>query len=171
MMLKKKICMTVTICFAVWILAAVTFVPACFAVDATGANAAIGQAERDLCSAYVAVDNAEAAGADVSALLNELRGAADSLSQAWAAFRTADYANANMLAVKCSHALNGVAVDAANLKIDAEKEHSDSLLLSGAGSCVGLVLLLVFGLLGWKLLKKRYLRRVLDMKPQMEEAR
>jgi hypothetical protein len=69
--------------------------------------------------------------------------------------------------MECSNAVEGVAGDAARLKTDAE---SDRLLLSSVGSSVGLVLLLVFGFLGWKLLKRRYFKRTLDMKPQMEEA-
>jgi hypothetical protein len=164
---KTKSCGSVAICLIVLMLLAAWFVPACFAVDAVEANAAIGQAERDLGSAYVAVAEAEGAGADVSVLLNKLEGAGDFLSEAYSAFRVGDYENASVLAMECSNAVEGVAGDAARLKTDAE---SDRLLLSSVGSSVGLVLLLVFGFLGWKLLKRRYFKRTLDMKPQMEEA-
>lgn len=160
----------VVICLIALMLLAVLFVPGCFAVDAVEANAIIGQAERDLGSAYVVVAEAEGAGADASVLLGKLGVAGDFLSEAYVAFRAGDYENANVLAMECNRAVEGVAGDAALLKMDAERAESDRLLLSSVGSSVGLVLLLAFGFLGWKLLKKRYFRRVLDMKPRMEEA-
>jgi hypothetical protein len=116
------------------------------------------------------VAEAERSGADVSVLLNKLGSAGDSLSEAYAAFRTGDYADASALAVECSSAAKGVANDAARLKTDAEAARSNRLLFAVVGSSVGLVLLVVFGFWGWKLLKQRYFRRALDMKPQVEEA-
>src|SRR4030042_449914 len=70
MKLRTKGCRSVFVCLTVFMLLAVWFVPACFAVDAVEANAVIGQAERDLGSAYVVVAGAEGAGADASVLLN-----------------------------------------------------------------------------------------------------
>ena len=167
---KTKSRRNVVICLIASMLFAVLFVPGCFAFDAVEANASIGQAERDLGSAYVEVAEAEDAGADVSALLNKLGSAGDTLSEAYAAFRSGDYENASALAMACNNAVEEIAGDAARLKTDSEKTHSDTLLLTVVGSGVGLVLLFVFGFLGWKLLKRRYFRRVLDMKPRMEEA-
>jgi hypothetical protein len=160
----------VAVCLIVAVLLAVWLVPACFAVDAVEASGAISQAERDLGSAYAVVAEAEGAGADVSVLLNKLGSAGDFLSEAYAAFRTGDYADASALAMECSHAIEGVADDAARLKTDAEAARSNRLLFAVVESSVGLVLLVVFGFLGWKLLKQRYFRRALDMKPQVEEA-
>jgi hypothetical protein len=168
MTLKTKGLGSVAICLIMLMLLAVWLVPCCFAVDASGANAAIGQAERDLGSAYVAVAEAESAGADASALLNKLGSGGDFLSEAYAVFRVGDYGSASVLALKCSNAVEGVAGDATLLKTDAERAHRENFFFSVAVSIVGLVLLLVFGLLGWSLIKKRYFRRVLDMKPQVE---
>jgi hypothetical protein len=158
----------VVVCLIVAMLLAVWLVPACFAVDAVEASGAISQAERDLGSAYAAVAEAEGAGADVSVLLNKLGSAGDFLSEAYAAFRTGDYANASALAMECSSAIEGVAGDAARLKSDAEAARSNGLLFAVVESGVGLVLLVVFGFLGWKLLKRRYFKQVLGMKPQVE---
>jgi len=157
-------CLTVAMIIAAWL------IPAGFAVNVEEANAVISQAETDIGSAYAVVADAETAGVDISALLNQLSSAGDSLSRAYVAFGTGEYANASALAIECSRALDGVTVTAASLKAEAEKAHSDRLLFSMVGSSVGLVLLLVFGFLGWKLLKKRYFKRILDMKPQMEGA-
>lgn len=161
---------SVAVCLIVAMLLAVWLVPACIAVDAVEASGAISQAERDLGSAYAVVAEAERSGADVSALLNKLGSAGDFLSEAYAAFRTGDYANARALAMECSSAIEGVAGDAARLKADAERARSDRLLLTSVGSGVGLVLLLVLGFSGWRFLKRRYHKRVLDMKPQVEGA-
>jgi hypothetical protein len=161
---------SVAVCLVLAMLLVVWLVPACFAVDAVEASSAIGQAERDLGSAYAVVAEAEDARADVSALLSKLGGAGDSLSEAYAAFRTGDYAGASALAMECSSAVKGVADDAARLKTYAEATRSNRLFFAVLGSSVGLVLLAVFGFIGWILLKQRYLRRVLDMKPQVEEA-
>ncbi len=148
------------------LLVAAWFMPACFAADAAAANAALSQAEHDLDSAYVAVAEAETAGATVSALLlSKLNGAGESLSQAHAALKTGDYANANALAVECSRALEGVTMDAASLKADAEREHDEKLFLTVAVSSIGLSVLLVVGLLSWTLLKKWCLKRFLGFQP------
>ena len=167
---RAKSCRSVAACLVVLMLLAVLFVPGCFAVNAAEANTVIGQAERDLDSAYVAVAEAEGAGADVSALLSKLGGAGDFLSAAYAAFRTGNYTDAAELAMDCSTAVERVVRDSAGLEADAEAARGNSLLFAVVVSLVGLVLLVVLGFLGWKLLKRRYFKQVLDMKPQVEEA-
>ena len=167
---RTKGCRIIAICLIASMLLAVCLVPACFAVDIVEASSAISQAERDLGSAYVAVAEAEGVGADVSVLLNKLGSAGDFLSKAYVALRAGDYGNASMLAMECSHAVDGVAGDAARLKADADRARNDRLPLTVTESGVGLVLLLVLGFLGWKLLKRWYFRRALDMKPQVEGA-
>jgi hypothetical protein len=165
---ETKSCRSIAVCLTVSMLLAVWFVPACFAVDAVEASGAISQAERDLGSAYVVVAEAESAGADVSVLLNKLGSAGDFLSEAYVAFRAGDYGNASVLAMECSRAVEGVVGDATRLKADAERAHSDRLLLTVTESGVGLILLLVLGFSGWRFLKRRYYGRVLDTKPQVE---
>jgi hypothetical protein len=155
----------------VLVLLAVLFVPSCFAVGACEASTAVGQAEHDLGSAYIAVAEAEDAGADVSALLNKLNSTGDFLSEAYAALSIGNYVSASVLAIDCSSAVEGIAGDAARLKADAERASSDRLFLAVAESGVGLGLLFVFGFLGWKLLKRWYFKRALDMKPQVEGIR
>jgi hypothetical protein len=170
MRLRAKSCRSVAVCLIVLMFAAVWLVPACFAVDASEANASIGQAESDLGSAYVGVAEAESAGADVSVLLSKLSDAGDFLSGAYSAFKVGDYGSASALALQCRSAVEGVAVDAASLKADAERARSDGLVLTVVLSSVGLVLLIGFGFLGWVSLKQRYYKQTLDMKPQVEEA-
>ena len=156
------------ICLALLALTASWFIPACFAMDASEASDAINQAEQDLGSAYTVVAEAERAGVNVSVLLNKLESAGSFLSEAYAAFGAGNYQNASLFAVDCSRAVQGVASDAARLKVDAELSRSDTLLLTTVGSCVGLILILFLGFLGWWFLKRRHFRRVLDMKPTVE---
>jgi hypothetical protein len=168
MKLKLKSCRRVAVCTAALVLFAVCLVPICHAVDAVEANAAIDEAEHALGSGYVVAAEAEDAGANVSMLLNKLGSASALLSAAHVAYRARDYENASALAIECNHAAEGIAGDALSLKADAEKTVSDRLLLTVAGSCVGLVLLGVFGFIGWRFLKRRYYSRVLDTKPVVE---
>lgn len=165
---RTKGYMGVAVCLVVALLLAVWLVPACFAVDSVDANGAIGQAERNLDSAYVAVAQAEGAGADVSALLGKLGTGGDFLSQAYAAFKTGDYANANTLAAQCTSAINGVADDAARLETDAKAARSNGFVFAVVGSSIGLALLVVLGFFGWRLLRRRYFEQTLGMKPEVE---
>ena len=158
----------VAFCLAVFLLVAVLVVPVCFAVDSEEAINAISQAEMDLGSAYTSIVEAEGAGADVSVLLSKLNTAGVFLSEAYSEYRSADYENAGSLALECIHAVDGISDDAVRLKADSERARSDVLTLSAALSGVGLVLLLVFGFLGWRFLKRWYFRQVLKKKPQVE---
>ncbi|MCW4045322.1 MAG: hypothetical protein NWE94_07395 [Candidatus Bathyarchaeota archaeon] len=155
-------------CLALIVVSAVWLIPAGSALSAEETSAAINQAENDLTSAYTAVVEAETAGADVSALLNPLQSAGAFLSQAYVAFKTADYERAHVLAAECARTLGGVAEDAATLKANAEKARFNKLLLSAVVSSVGLILFLFIGLLGWKFLKKRYINQALNLKPEAE---
>jgi len=166
---RAESCRSVATCLIMLMLFAILCVPGCFAVDAPEASKTISQAESDLDSAYVAVAQAEGAGADVSALLSKLESAGDFLSKANFEFMNSSYAKASALATECSAIVEGVADDAALLKMDSEREQSGRLFLSVVISSFGLVLLLGFGLLGWKLLKRRYYDAALNMKPQLEE--
>jgi hypothetical protein len=154
----------------VFLIISVCFMPACFAIDATEASNAINKAEQDLNGVYVKVAEADSAGANVSALLNKLGNAADYLSEAWAAFSIGDYDTAIVLATKCSDAAKSVADEATHLGLSAEEARSNMILSIVVVSGVGIGLVLVFGFLGWRLLKRWYFRRVLDMKPEVGGA-
>lgn len=145
-------------------------VPLGFAVNSDEAAGAVNQAEADLGSAFAAVAEAEQAGANVSALVAKLDVAGGFLTQAHSALKTGNYENAFSFAQACSDAIEGVAADAAHLKLTAEKAQADSFLLAAIGSSVGLVLLCVFGFMGWRLLKKWYLSRLMDMQPEIRDV-
>jgi hypothetical protein len=170
MKLEINRCRSIAAFLLVLFAAASLLIPVCHALGAAEAEDAIGKAERDLGSAYVAVSEAEGAGGDISFLVAKLNGAGELLAEAHVAFRAGDYESAISLAVECSRALDGVVGDAARLKAEAEEAHGDMVFRAACLSGVGLGLFLVLVLVGWQLLKKRYARRVLDMKPEVGEG-
>jgi hypothetical protein len=148
-----------------------TSVPKCFAVDASDARTAIDQAELSLNSAFVAVSKADAEGAYVGSLIITLEDAGYFLSEANLALRSGNYEIAISLAMKCEGSVEGVVTKADRLGVIAERTTNDTLLFAAFWSGLGLILLLVFGLIVWWVLKERYFEKVLKMKPEVEELR
>jgi len=156
------------LCFVLFFLVFSWFVQACFAVDKVDADGALIDAENVLASAYVAVAEAKRAGANVSELLVKLDFAGTLLADAYNAYRLGDYDEAYLYATNCSGKVNGIVSEAASLKLEAENAYSEKLFSTEVLSSVGLCLLFVLSLFGWRFLKKKYLKRVLEMKPEME---
>lgn len=142
----------------------------CFAADEIDARDLLSQAEQDLTSAYAAVAAAKAAGANVSALIGRLDEAGGSLARGNGLLDVGDYGWASLFAAQCSSTVLGVVDAAETLKVEAEARSRDSFLVSVAESSVGLSVLFVLSLLGWRVFKKRFFRQVLDMKPEVGEA-
>jgi hypothetical protein len=158
------------VCFVVFILVFSWFVHVCFAVDKAEAEKVLVEAENDLVSAYVVVGEADKAGANVSELLVRLRFAGTLLAQACNTNRTGDYDKAYSFAIDCSESVDGIADEALGLKLEAENACSGRLFMTGAVSTVALSVLFVLSLFGWRFLKKKYVERVLGMKPKVERA-
>ena len=158
------------ICFLLSLLGAGS-ITCCFAVGADEAKIAISQVEGDLGLAYVAVAEAAEAGADITDMLDKLVDAGVFLSAANNAFRIRDYTTAHELAERCGEAVAGIVTEAARLKAQAGTARDNRLLLAVLGSSVGLVLLIVFGFLGWRVFRKRYFKRTLDFKPKLEDTK
>jgi len=156
------------VCF-MFILMFSLFAHVCFA-DKVEAEKALVDAENDLASAYVSVAEAEKAGADVSGLLVKLEFAGALLVEAYNINGTGDYDKAYWFAVNCSESVNEIVGEALSLKLEAENAYSGRLFMTAALSSVALCVLFVLGLFGWRFLKRRYLRRVLRMKPEVREG-
>ncbi|MEM4713773.1 MAG: hypothetical protein QXQ61_04400 [Candidatus Bathyarchaeia archaeon] len=141
---------------------------ACFAAEQEEANQAITKAENDLALAYTAVAEANSAGADVSQLLAKLEFAGALLAEAQNAYRRGDFGKAFLLATNCSDAVNNVVQEATALKTETEENKKQQLLFTAGVSSAFLSILFVSSLFGWRLLKRLYLERVLEMKPEVE---
>ena len=146
----------------------IQLLPACSGFNFDEATDAINQAEQDLGSAYSAVADAEKVGVDVTELQAKLSVSGDFLSEANIAFSIGDYENARLLAIESSRGLEEVGSNATRLRGEAETAHSNLMFLTVFGSSIGLFLVIVFGLLGWRFLKKSYLQRDFYGKPNSE---
>ena len=160
----------IALCFVVLTFVA-GVVPACYGADSVGASQELQMAELRLNSAFAAVTKAQDAGADVGVLLEDLGVAGDFLAEAHLAFRSGDYDSASSLAASCETSVGGVVAEADRLGANAENAQTDSLILTGLFSGIGLTLLLVFGVIGWIILKKRFFDKVLEMKPEVEDTK
>jgi hypothetical protein len=165
-MVNRKI----LICYVTFTLALALFTHSCLAVDRRSAEEALANAESDLASAYGAVAEAERAGANVSELFDKLRLAGDLLAEANNTCRLGDYDVAYSYAINCSDTVEGIASQALDMKLEAEKTCSERLFFTAALSSIGLSALFVVSLFGWRFFKRKYVRRVLGMKPEVREG-
>ncbi|MEM3666775.1 MAG: hypothetical protein QW222_06820 [Candidatus Bathyarchaeia archaeon] len=116
--------------------------------------------------AFVAVCDAEKAGANVSSLVGKLNEAEKLLAEAEIAYRNGDLDGAVSKADACHAIANGVFVDALDLKnlalIDGRVRFSNTVIFSLIG-----VVVFVAGLISaWMLFKSFYYRKMLKMKPE-----
>ena len=154
-------------CFVMFILLFSWFAHLCFADKA---EKALIDAEHDLASAYVAVAEAEKAGANVSRLLVKVEFTGNLLADAYNAYRTYDYDKAYLCAINCSDSGDGIVYAASSLKLEAEEAYSTRLFITAAISSAVLSVLFVLSLFGWKYFKNKYLKRVFGMKPEVVKA-
>ncbi len=138
-----------------------------FAVGQDEASQALIAAESSLETGYVAVAQAGAAGANVTDLSAMLQSAGELLVNASRVYDAGDYDTAYSLAVNCSTSLSGIAGLAADSKVSAQDARANALFSAVEFSAVGIGVLAVAGLVVWGFLRKRYLRRLLGMRPEV----
>ena len=156
----------IALCFVLFVLFS-WFVHACFAVGQADANQMLAEAENALVSAYVSVAEANSVGANVSQLLVKLEDAGALLAEAQNSYRVGDYERAYLLALNCSNTVDNVVQEALTLKSETEEAQGQKLLFTAGVSSACLSVLFVLSLFGWRFLKKAYLKRVLEMKPEV----
>jgi predicted DNA repair protein MutK len=159
---RKRRFNNLLICFISVFLLLSMMTPVCFAVDVDQARSNVSRAEQTLGSVYVQVADAAASGADVSGLLNKLDVAGSYLSDAFAALKREDYDQALQNAASCENELTGVEEQAVRLNAEAKNASDFGLSERVIGSVIGLVLVIVLGFIGWRILKRTYLKRSLD---------
>ena len=163
-MSSLRSCFTVTFLFVFVVYA---FVFTAFAAGESSAASAVAGAEADMVSAYEAVLEAEQVGADVSALLVRLNDAGESLAEAEVAYRLGDFDESVRLTDLCSAISEEVKSEAEELRHQAYGARYFDMWLKIAGSLVGVVVVGLGGFWGWRVFKRRYYRRVLEMKPEV----
>jgi ABC-type transport system involved in cytochrome bd biosynthesis fused ATPase/permease subunit len=111
--------------------------PACTVSAQTGASSAISSAQATLNSCFEAAKQAEASGANITALQNTLNSAGELLSQAEYANSINDYASANSYAQQSQGTLANFVSEANSLKNTASQQLQMSYLLNVVGSIAG----------------------------------
>jgi hypothetical protein len=144
------------------------FVSGALGVDGEdGAVSAVDGAEVALVSAYEAVLGAEEAGADVSGLLADLNVAGGYLAEAHVWLGLGDFDEAVRLADLCYGAVVDVRKEAFELESEADALRVTDSVVRMIGSMVGVVVVVFLGFVFWRVFKRRYSERVLEMKPEV----
>ena len=130
----------------------------------------ISNAEQSLSQAFVAVLDAEKAGANVSGLLNRLNDGADLLSQSRVAFDDGSFDEAARLANSSTGVSGEVWDEAARFSVEASDAAVDRGWLFLAVSIVAVSIALVASIFGYRYFKRYYYRRLLRMKPRVGKA-
>jgi hypothetical protein len=131
------------------------------------ATQGIERAEGVLGSAYEVVLKAEQAGANISGLLVRLNDAGELLAEAQVVFGLGEFDDAVFLADYCSDIGGEVRDEADELHVEAHESKITSSWLTMVGSTVGVACVVFVSFWGWHVFKRRYLRRVLGMKPEV----
>ena len=126
-----------------------------FGASESEAAVAISVAEGRVIDCYVAVRDAEGAGANVSALLLKLGEAGEFLSEAELSFRRGDFDSAFSLAGECQSRLGGVVDEAGVLAEEAVRVGYWDFVVTFGGSLGGVVAVGVCSFAGWQFLKRK----------------
>jgi hypothetical protein len=131
-------------------------------------QAALIKAEVAAGSAYRSVVEAETAGANIADLLLRLNDSLSMLAKAQVQYRVGNLDQALSLANQCSDSLNGIEAGASIVKEAALSDGSRRILVSASLSASAVAAVLVSGLFGWVLFKRRFVRRVMGMKLEVQ---
>jgi len=149
-------------------LASQFFVAAAFSqVSKDEAASALANCESVLVSAYRTVLEAEQAGVNVSGLLVRLNDAGERLGKAEAAYRLEDFEATINLANNCSEIGNTVKLEADELRLKAYGPRYTDVWFKLTASIVGIVFVGFGSFWAWRIFKRRYYRRLLEMKPEV----
>jgi hypothetical protein len=137
------------------------------AVDEDVVALDLAEAGQALDSAYVAVLDAEEAGANVTGLLVRLSVGGEYLAEAHNWYRSGAFENASRFIGFCQEVIGDVGSEAVGLREEAERLAREDVLVRVFGSSVGVVVVLVLGFFVWGIFKRRYRKRLLGFKPEV----
>jgi len=134
------------------------------------AASALANSESVLVSAYDTVLEAEQAGANVSGLLVRLSDAGERFDKAGVAYRLGDFEATINLANNCSEIGNSVKLEADELRLEAYGPRYVELWFNLILSILGIIIVAFGSFWAWRTFKRRYYRRVLEMKPEVASS-
>ena len=137
------------------------------AVDEDVVALGLADAEEVLGSAYGAVLEAEEAGANVSGLLGRLSVGGGYLAEAYVWYRLGVSENASRFAGLCSEVVGDVRSEAVGLKSEAHGLWELDFLVRMIWSVGGVIVVVFLGFVVWRVFRRRYLRRVLGLRPEV----
>jgi hypothetical protein len=126
------------------------------------AAAAIASAKNTIVSCYEAAKEAEASGANITALTETLNKAGSLLSQAELAYAINDFDTALNLAVQSQNTLSGFDSEANALGVAALQQRNQDFLVNVVGSIIATFIVVVAGLVIWVFLKRKYAKAGAD---------
>ncbi len=157
----------VLVCLLILVSLSLSFRQVYSASQTDAANSAIEQANSALSSSFLAVSDAERAGADVSGLRRSLNVAMDLFSQAKMMLASGNPAGAVQAADLASETAKNVGNSASSLEALAIASNQFSFRSSLINSTVALAAFLVGLLLLWWMLRRRYVRGIGKLRPEV----
>jgi hypothetical protein len=127
----------------------------CYAAGEADARSAVANADQRVSACYLAVADAQKAGANVSGLVSTLNDAGLLLSRAHLALAGGNFDSASALATQCVAKLDGFEGGADGLRVSASQARFMDFVVNIVGSAVGAVVVVVGGVLIWLYLKGR----------------
>ena len=156
------------LCFSLLIipLLFVNTIHVCASDNADLAKEAIDRARSSLIDAYRSVLDAEEAGTDVTSHTEKLTNAGSNLTTAYLFYEAESYDVATALADNCYEAGEKIKADVVMLKAATSVNAMIFFWFQIFGYVGALAIIIVASILGWRVFRKRYYRKVLEMKPE-----
>lgn len=138
-------------------------------VEASGEQASINAADASINQAFKNVLTIEKAGGDVTELLARLNDAGELLAEAENAYKSGNMTEVASKAQSARTIANQVNSETLNMRFLSLIGAQDSLWLILILSVVGAVVFSLILFFMWRRFKSSYLKRLLDMKPEVAE--
>ncbi len=146
------------------------FIPLSKAQSELDVSMDLVEAEENLVLAYNSVLDAEKAGANVSDLLSQLNAGAQYLNQAYSNFDTGDFEAVVYFSNLCIETIDGVSEQAILLMDEAVQLQSSNLLIQIFGSIIGMAVVIVGGVIFWRIFKRYYMDGISELKPEVSNS-
>jgi hypothetical protein len=144
------------VALVVTLLLLVAIVPSPVWANQADAATAISSAKNTILNCYNAAKQAEAAGANITAIVVILNEAGLQLSQAELAYATNDFDTALNLAIQSQNTLKSSIDEANTLRETATQQQNQDFLVNVVGSVIGTFVVIIAGFAAWLLLKRKY---------------
>lgn len=142
--------------------------PCTWTASGSEVQAALIKTEVAAGSAYRSVVEAETAGANVADLLLRLNDSLNLLAEAQVQYRVGNLDQALSLANQCSDSLSGIEAEASMMREKAISNGSRRILISASLSASAIAIVLASFFFGWVLFKRRFLRELMEMRPEVQ---